>query len=224
VFLYSSFIQDYLDPVTYVPDHNYLFIAADCFLGYGNKYYDMMKIDRYLQVTMDPNYISPKTVKAVVNSMSLIPKDFVSQSFVSQMIYQGKILMLEDAFIPKVPDQYKIGYTKEQIEWAESNEFEIWNFFVQNNYVFSDDISLNDRFLSLAPFSKFYTEADSKSPGQIGCWTGWQICRNYFNENSKASLQDFIKNINHEEIFAQSKYKPLQLDEEVLEKAEKESR
>lgn len=214
VFLYSSFIQDYLAPVTYIPDHNYLFIAVDCFLGYGNKYYDMMRIDRYLQVSMAHGYLPSKVAKVLINEKSWIPKELTTQSFVSQMIYQGKILILEDAFLPKVKDLYKIGYTQEQINWAESNEFEIWNFFIQNNYIFSDDTSLADRFLSVAPFSKFYTEVDAKSPGQIGCWVGWQICRKYFEENPKTTLQDFIKNPNHEEIFAKSKYKPEQLTEE----------
>lgn len=214
VYLYSSFVQDYLDPITYVPNQNYLFIAVDCFLGYGNKYYDMMKIDRYLQISMSPEYLSSKVAKVIINEKSWIPKELATQSFVSHMIYQGKILLLEDAFLPKVKDLYKIGYTQDQINWAKSNEFEIWNFFIQNNYVFSDDISLSDRFLSLSPFSKFYTEADAKSPGQIGCWVGWQICRKYFEENPKVSLQDFIKNSNHEEIFAKSKYKPEQLPEE----------
>ncbi len=214
VFLYSSFTLDYLTPVTYIPDQNYLLIATDCFLGYGNKYYDMMKIDRYLQVTMDQKYLPSKVAKAIIDTQSWIPKELTTQSFVSQMILQGKGLILQDAFLPETADPYKIGYSQEQIKWAESNEFEIWNFFIQNNYIFSDDISLSDRFLSLAPFSKFYTNADSKSPGQIGNWVGWQICRKYLDENSKVSLQDFINNPNHEGIFAKSKYKPEQTEQE----------
>ncbi len=215
VFLYSSFAQDNLAPVTYIPTQNYLFIATDCFLGYGNKYYDMMKIDRYLQVNMDQKYLPSKVAKVIIDTQGWISKELTTQSFVSQMIYQGKGLILQDAFLPEVEDQYKIGYTKEQISWARSNEFEIWNFFIQNNYVFSDDVSLGDRFLSVAPFSKFYNEADAKSPGQIGNWVGWQICRKYLEENPKVTLQDFIKNPNHEEIFAKSKYKPQEIEQET---------
>ncbi|CVK16270.1 hypothetical protein Ga0061079_10635 [Apibacter mensalis] len=208
VYLYSSFTSDYLNPITYIPQNNYLLIATDCFLGYGNKYYDMMKIDRYIQRTMSMEYLSSKTAKEIIKGMALVPREITSQSFVSQMIYQGKILILEDAFLPEIKDCYKIGYTQDQINWARDNEFEIWNFFIENNYIFSDDISLSDRFLSLAPFSKFYTEVDSQSPGQIGCWTGWQICRKYLIKNDQVSLQEFIKNPNHEQIFAKSKYKP----------------
>ncbi len=217
VFLYSSFTSDYLNPITYIPQNNYLLIATDCFLGYKNKYYDMMQIDRYIQRTMSMEYFSSKAAKELIKEMRLIPRETDSQSFVSQMIYQGKILILEDAFLPEVKDCYKIGYTEDQMNWAKENKYEIWNYFIENGYVFSDDISLSDRFLSLAPFSKFYTEIDSQSPGQIGCWTGWQICRKYLIENDKVSLQEFIKDTNHGQIFAKAKYKPNPLDDEVYE-------
>lgn len=208
VYLYSSFTSDYLNPITYIPQNNYLLIATDCFLGFDNKYYNMMNIDKYIQRTMSMEYFSSKTAKEIIKGMAIVPRETNSQSFVSQMIYQGKILVLEDAFLPEVKDCYKIGYTQDQINWAKTNEYEIWSFFIESNYVFSDDISLSDRFLSLAPFSKFYTEVDSQSPGRIGCWTGWQICRKYLLENPQVNLQDFIKNPNHEQIFAKSKYKP----------------
>lgn len=210
VFLYSSFLQDHLTPVTYSPEQNVLFISTDAFLGADNKYYNMGRIDKYLQNSMDQNYLSSKVADEVIKQLNLIPKELLSQTFVSRMIRQGKILTLKDAFLPALPDQYKMEYTKEQSDWAKINEFDIWNFFIEENYVFSDDIGLSDRFLSLAPFSKFYTEIDASSPGNIGTWVGWQINKKYLQENPEIKLQDFIKNPNHDQIFSKSKYKPKQ--------------
>jgi hypothetical protein len=212
VFLYSSFCQDYLNPVTYVPEKNYLFIATDCFLGDRNRYYDIMRIDYYLQKTMSQPYLSSKTAREIAKTF--VSKNLQSQNFLSLMIYEGKILTLIDAFLPNIPDEYKIGYTQPQIDWAKENEFQVWQYFVQNNYVFSDNTALGERFLSIAPFSKFYNNIDQQSPGQIGCWIGWQICLKYLLQNSETKLQDMIKNPNAEEIFAQSKYKPKETDNE----------
>ncbi|TWP23696.1 gliding motility protein GldB [Apibacter muscae] len=210
VYLYSSFLQDYLNPVTYVPEQNAIFIATDNFLGADNKYYNLFRIDKYLQKTMSPNYLSSKVTDEIIKQLNLLPKKLNSQNFVSQMIRQGKILALKDAFLPDLPDEYKMEYTKEQYDWAKNNEFDIWNFFVQENYLFSDDIGLSDRFLSLAPFSKFYTEVDTHSPGNIGSWVGWQIVKKYLQENPEIKLQDFINNTNHDQIFSKSRYKPKQ--------------
>lgn len=214
VFLYSSMFHDdeKVNPITYVPEQNLLFIAADYFLGENDIHYKEFRIDPYLRKSMTPEYLVPKV--SMEFAKVFLPKKTETQSFVSYMVYEGKLLIMQDAFLPQVADQYKIGYTKEQIAWAKDNEFQIWNYFVENQYVFSQDQQLGSRFLALAPFSKFYNNVDQKSPGQIGCWIGWQICRKYFEENPKTTLQDFVKMENGEEIFAKSKYKPKELEVE----------
>jgi len=211
VFLYSSFCQNYLNPVAYAPEPNYLSIATDCFLGDRNRYYDGMRIDYYLQKNMSQPYLSSKVAREIAKT--IVSKDLQSQNFLALMIYEGKILTLIDAFLPNVPNEYKIGYTKKQFDWARDNEFQIWQYFVNNNCVFSDDTALGERFLSIAPFSKFYNNIDRESPGQIGCWIGWQICLKYLKENPKMKLQDMIKNPNSEEIFAKSRYKPVEIED-----------
>ena len=65
------------------------------------------------------------------------------------------------AFLPDFPDYLKMNYTQKQYEWAIANEANIWNFFVENNLVFSDDTRLGERFIKPGPFSKFYTEIDN---------------------------------------------------------------
>jgi uncharacterized protein YjaZ len=72
--------------------------------------------------------------------------------------------------------------------------------------LYSADAKLGNRFINLAPFSKFYLEIDNESPGRIGCWVGWQIVRS-FMKNNKVSVQDMIK-MNANELFEKSKYKP----------------
>jgi uncharacterized protein YjaZ len=65
---------------------------------------------------------------------------------------------------------------------------------------------LQNRFINLAPFSKFYLEIDNESPGRVGTWIGWQIVRS-FMLNNKVSLQQMLK-MDEKELFDKSKYKP----------------
>jgi uncharacterized protein YjaZ len=66
---------------------------------------------------------------------------------------------------------------------------------------------LANRFINVAPFSKFYLEIDNESPGRIGQWVGWQIVRSFMENNPKVTVQDLIK-MNEKDIFELSKYKP----------------
>jgi uncharacterized protein YjaZ len=72
--------------------------------------------------------------------------------------------------------------------------------------LYSDDQKLKNRFINLAPFSKFYLEIDNESPGRVGAWIGWQIVRS-FAENNQVPIEELLK-MNAKELFEKSKYKP----------------
>src|SRR5690606_40108491 len=90
---------------------------------------------------------------------------------------------------------------------SQENESYIWRFFIEENLLYSSDSKLGNRFINLAPFSKFYLEIDNESPGRIGQWIGWQIVRSYMENNPKTAIIDLFK-MDAKEIFEKSKYKP----------------
>lgn len=204
VYLYSSSLQSVLDPVFFRPEERMLFVDMSAFMGEKNRNYTGM--EEYFKKSMNPENMLPKISEMVAET--LVHHTPNQNKFIDKMISQGKIMTLQDVFLPNTPDELKIGYTKQQQEWAAANEGNIWNYFIENNLVFSDDAKLSERFLAPGPFSKFYTEVDIKSSPRVGVFTGWQICRAFFVQNPKASLQDFLK-MNATDIFNQSKYKPL---------------
>ena len=203
VFIYSSALQSIMDPIFYQPDENLLFIDITGFMGDNNPNYKA--VEHYFQVSMNPNNILPKVAETF--AIYFVKPDNEQQKFIDQIIYEGKLLTLQDAFLPKEPDFLKIGYTPAQYEWAEANEANIWNYFVENNLVFSDDVRLGERFIKPGPFSKFYTEIDNDSSPRIGIYSGWQICKKFYEKKPETKLQDFLK-MNAQEIFNQSNYKP----------------
>lgn len=203
VYLYSSALQGIMEPIFYKPEENMLFIDISAFMGENNPNYQGLEL--YFQKSMNPQNIVPKVSE--VSAQSFVPRNIKNQKFIDELIYNGKIVTLQDAFLPSFPDYLKMNYTQKQYDWAVENEANIWNYFVENNLVFSDDVRLNERFINPGPFSKFYTEIDNDSSPQIGIFTGWQICRKFFQENPEVKLADFLK-MDAQEIFNKSKYKP----------------
>ena len=203
VFTFSSATQTAEDPIIYDPKSNFLFIDISGFLGEGNAHYK--GIESYLQKSMNIQNLVPKISENI--ALRLVPYGKTNQKFLDQMVYSGKTMILQDAFLPETPDHLKMHYTKAQYDWCKANEANIWDYFVEGNLVFSADTRLQERFISPAPFSKFFTEIDSESSPQVGVFIGWEICRKFLTEKPDISLDKFIE-MDATEIFNQSGYKP----------------
>lgn len=203
VYLFSSALQMVQDPIIYDPKSNFLFIDITGFMGDKNPNYKGLEL--YFQKSMNPNNIIPKVSRMFAEN--IVPYTGESQKFIDLMVYNGKIMTLQDAFLPNSPDYLKMDYTKEQYDWALSNEANIYNYFVESNLIFGDDHRLAERFIAPGPFSKFYTEIDNSSSPMVGVFTGWQICRKYYQNKPETSLTDFLKK-GATEIFNEANYKP----------------
>ena len=190
---------DYQNNVIYAD--SLLFISLDVFLGRDSKVYQ--DFPEYIKQNFTRNHIAVEIAKKFAERELPRPKN---RTFISRMIQHGKLLYLVDSFLPKTKDAYKIGYTQEQLDWADFNDEGIWKYFVENKLLFSNDQELNRRFIDNAPFSKFYQANDNESPGRIGVWLGWQIVKAYM-QNNDVSLQQMLK-LDNEELFKRSKYKP----------------
>ena len=203
VYVFSSATELYEEPILYVPDQRLLFIDISSFMGEKSEFYE--GIEHYYRREMSSGNLIAKVSETIAEDY--VPATPDHHKFIDKIINHGKMLILQDAFLPKNKDQYKIGYTKEQQSWTISNEENIYNYFVENDLIFSDDSRLDERFLAKAPFSKFYTEIDQKSSPRVGAFIGWQICRKYLEKHPEVSLQKFLQ-LPATEIFNNSNYKP----------------
>jgi len=209
VYTYSSTLQENIyDPVIYGSREGLMFIALDGFLGSDNQLYKQqtpMRVYDYMAQNMNPENLAPAVVRAI--GQEIIPFNIRQQTFGDLMVDEGKKLILADALLPETSDELKIGYTPEQMRWAKENEGNIWNYFVEQNMIFETDRSLRERFLYPAPYSKFLNEVETDSPGRIGTYIGWQICKAYLDKNPDLTLEEFL-NTDTQTIFMGSKYKP----------------
>ena len=176
-------------------------IALDTYLGASHDFY--YDIYDYIKLNMDKDQIVPDLAFSYAEKFISQPR---RKTLLDEMIYFGKTLYFKDVMLPETFDEIKIGYTKEQLNWATINEENIWQHFIENEMLFSTDNKLPARFINPAPFSKFNLELDGESPGRLGQYIGWQIVRAYA-KNNDATLQEIL-NMNPEDIFNKSKYKP----------------
>ncbi len=190
---------DYRNKVLLTPD--FLFISLDTYLGKDHPFY--IGLQEYLKKNFEKDQILPDVANEIAEQF--VPKPD-SKTFLAHMVYYGKILYLKDRLLPKIADHHKIGYSEEELEWANANEEEVWRYFVERELIFDSNTDLHSRFLYPAPFSKFYLELDAESPARLGQYIGWQMIRQYMNKNN-VSLQEMLTT-NAETIFNKANYKP----------------
>ena len=175
-------------------------VSLELYLGKEHKFY---QFPNFLKQNFEERQIMPDVVSSF--TFRNIPNS-ADKTLLAQMISEGKQLYAKDLLLPNYTDAEKIGYTPEQIKWCQENESYMWRYFIESEMLFSADPKLATRFMTPAPFSKFYLEIDNDTPGRVGAWLGWQMVRSYM-QNNNVTLPELLKT-NAKEIFEKSKYKP----------------
>ncbi|KAA1244856.1 gliding motility lipoprotein GldB [Aquimarina sp. RZ0] len=180
-----------------------LIISLDTYLGEQHHFYQGMQ--SYLKKNFVRSQIIPDVATMYAKQLVELPRN---RTFLANMIYYGKELYLKDLFLPNVLNSIKMSYTEDQYNWAESNEEEIWRYFIDRQLLYSTDADLSPRFLYPGPFSKFYLEEiDKESPDRIGQYIGWKIVASYMKNNNVSLRQLLLADA--ETIFNTSRYKPV---------------
>ena len=178
-----------------------LLLSLDNYLGADHRYYSDIK--RYIVENLKASQIPSDVAKAYAQKYIAPP---TKNTFLEQMIYFGKQLYLQELWLPNTSDASKIGYTDKQWQWAEENQVYMWRYFIEKELLFSTDPGLTPRFISNAPFSKFYLELDNESSPMAGRYLGWKIVRAFMKNNDITPQQLLV--FDAEALFKKSKYKP----------------
>ncbi len=196
-------LAEYVDyKAKVILDNDMLFISLDNYLGEDHRFYEGFQ--DYIAQQQAPHQILPDIAEQYANRLVPLPQ---SRDFLSQLVYEGKKLYFKQQTLPLAEPHHTMGYSKEELAWADEYEFMVWQYFVERNLLYSTDSDLKRRFLRPAPFTKFYLEVDSESPPRLGQFIGWEIVRAYAERHPEKELKDIL-NLNEQELFNQSKYKP----------------
>lgn len=193
---------DYHLPVKYVP--GYMVIGLDMYLGESYKEYGRIGIPAYKVFQLTPDYV-------VIDAMRAIASDFMQRSvfkpetYLDYMIFEGKMLYFLDCMLPAVSDHMKIGFTPEQFQWAERNQGYAWAYYLDNEFMYSTDRMMINKFVGDGPFTAPF---GNNSAPRMAVFSGWQIVRAYMRRNPEVSLQELMAQTNAREILSKSAYKP----------------
>jgi len=157
---------------------------------------------QFISRKFEPAYIATNCMKNIVDDM--FAANHMGQPLVEQMIELGKKIYLLDVLLPNTPDSIKIGYTQQQLTECLENEKNIWSFFVQNDLLYANDLSLIAPYVTDGPKTE---TLGSRAPGNIGSFVGWQIVKKWMRQNAQRT-PELLMQTNAKVLFQESKYKP----------------
>lgn len=197
---------------TFISGFNYAVVVSDSLLGVGldmflgkpYTYYKKLNFPKYKYKYMSKKYLTIDMMRAWF--LTEFPDSASKGNLLDKMIYYGKILYLLDLCFPNISDDVKIKYSKEEIEWCKSNEKEIWFHLVDNDLLYTQKKSKIVKYIKDAPFTPGFPKG---SPGRVGRWVGWQIVKQYMQNNKDITVKKLMFNFNATEILNKSHYKPL---------------
>jgi len=197
----ATFISGFNNAIVTTPD--YIGIGLDMFMGKNYRFYASVDFPAYITNRLSKKHITPAIAKALLNTK--LPEANQSSTLLSEMIQEGKILYGIDLLLPDVEDSLKIGYTAEQLDWCKANEGNIYKLFIEDNLLFSAEQKKYAKYLEEAPFTSGL--ANNSAP-RIGIWCGWQIVKNYMNNNPSVSFDELWKEKDAQKILKLATYKP----------------
>ncbi|MCB0539903.1 MAG: hypothetical protein KDE33_20470 [Bacteroidetes bacterium] len=188
-------------------DTSYIAIALDMYLGKDYKYYRSFDFPYYLIDRFEQVYIVPNAMEVLYNAYFNKSALAETEPLIYNMIENGKRLYFMECMQPQKDKNMLIGYTKEQLDWVEKSEGEIWKFYNEHDLFYTKNYMEQRRHIGEAPTTAGMPE---QAPGNVGSWVGWQIVQQYMKntyDGKKIALQQLI-NTPAETILNKSRYKP----------------
>ena len=168
-----------------ISTNNQIGLGLDMYLGQHNRIIAELGFPIYMKEKMMEDYM---LVDIAHSWLATNVMEDPGETFLSKMIYYGKLRYLIDAMLPDTPDHLKIRYSEEEYEFSLASEDDIWQFLLDMNWVYSTDMKVGLRFFEEAPT----TVGIEGSPGRIGQFMGWRMVQQYMEKNDDVTVQELL--------------------------------
>lgn len=185
--------------VTY--DNN-IGIGLENFLGENSKYYKYLGDPTYLRFQKQKRFILSNVMEVWFNEY--FQEYLFDKDLLSQVVHKGKMMYFLDKMLPKLNMEDKFRFTVEQMAWVEENEASIWEYFIEEDLLFSKKEIEFRSFLNYAPFAK---GMPNEAPGRVAFFIGYKMVSDYM-KNNKIDIEELMYLTDSREFLHNSKYKP----------------
>ena len=177
-------------------------ISLDFYLSNKDLVYDKVGMPRYVSRRCQPAALTKDLAEAIY--YSYIFMDIKAKNVLKEMIDRGKKYYFIEAMDPTLNDSILLGYSWQQMEWAQDNEWAIWATIVGNNMLYANGFEQYRVLFNDGPFTAAFSE---NAPARLGDFIGLQIVRSFMTNNDE-TLQHLMEMTDYQEIFHRSRYKP----------------
>lgn len=199
-FTYVSGINFDNGPVMISPEA--VMISLDFYLSNKDLVYDKVGMPRYVSRCCQPASLTKDLAEAMYYSYVFM--DVKAKNVLKEMIDRGKKYFFIEAMDPTLNDSVLLGYSSQQMEWAQDNEGQIWATIVGNNMLYANGFEQYRVLFNDGPFTAAFSE---NAPARLGDFVGLQIVRAFMSNNDE-SLQSLLQMTDYQDILQRSQYKP----------------
>jgi hypothetical protein len=154
-------------------------VGLDRFLGDTCALYNQLDLPKYRQRNMRPARIPVMCLQAWLGS-EYPPENYGEDNFLQQMIYEGKLLYVTQKCFPHAADTLIFGFTKDQLNWCEDHEANMWEYLLENRLLYTTNQLTIQKFTGDAPFTSAFTP---EAPGRAVNWLAGRIVDAYMKKN-----------------------------------------
>ena len=175
-------------------------IGLDMYLGADNRVVKRVGFPLYMKEKMEAKYLPVDVAHSWL--MTNVIGEERGETFLSNMIYFGKLHYALEALMPDLEEATILRYTQEEYDYSLASEYNIWQYLVDMNWIYSNDMKVKMHFFEEAPT----TVGVEDSPGRLGRFMGWQMVRAYMEKNDDVTLSELLNEENETKIL--KAYKP----------------
>lgn len=180
--------------------NGFISLSLDNYMGPDYCYYDSAMIHKYLRPNMRREKIPSDYLMALLASE--LPLD-PSSNLLTDMIYHGKVLYTVSCLLPDEDERIILGYSEEEMKWAEENEKKMWNQMVGSHIIYTTNVIDKSKFTHDGPFTQPFGQ---DSPSRLGAYLGYRIVCSYMKKNQKVTIAQLLQNPNAQDILDHSNY------------------
>ncbi|MBK8698935.1 MAG: hypothetical protein IPN29_05100 [Saprospiraceae bacterium] len=181
-------------------------IGLDMFLGSSYPYKSIdpanPNFSAYLTRTFDKEYLVKKTVDLLVEDLLGEPP---GARLLDQMVHNGKKLYFLKKFMPETADSILFEYSKNQLEWVQSNEMEIWSFLLDQNMVYETNFNKINKYINPSPESPGMPR---EAPGQTANYIGYRMVESFMQQSPQYTLEKLATFRDAQKLMEVANYKP----------------